>query len=140
MKLRDSGEHRLPFLCAPLLRKQVTVAQFLDVRASGETRKAVTVNLTCNFLSTAMGETVHAEGRIIRKGRSMFFSDVRVPRTNLLGEEGKAMEYLGFNLAQERLSIGVNGGFGSSARAAPEKGFTPRDSPPGHHPSTSRWV
>ena len=47
-------------------------------RASGETRKTVTVNLTCNFLSTAMGETVHAEGRIIRKGRSMFFSDVRV--------------------------------------------------------------
>jgi acyl-coenzyme A thioesterase PaaI-like protein len=47
-------------------------------RASGETRKAVTVNLNCNFLSTAMGETVHAEGRIIRKGRSMFFSDVRV--------------------------------------------------------------
>jgi len=47
-------------------------------RASGETRKAVTVNLNYNFLSTAMGETVHAEGRIIRKGRSMFFSDVRV--------------------------------------------------------------
>lgn len=37
------------------------------------------------------------------------FSDVRVPATNLLGDEGKAMEYLGFNLAQERLSIAMMG-------------------------------
>lgn len=39
----------------------------------------------------------------------LFFSDVRVPKANLLGEEGKGMEYLSFNLAQERLSIGVTG-------------------------------
>lgn len=39
----------------------------------------------------------------------LFFSDVRVPVTNLLGEEGKAMQYLSFNLAQERLSIAVYG-------------------------------
>jgi len=45
---------------------------------SGEKRKAVTVNLNTNFLSTAMGETVHAEGRVTRKGRSMFFCDCRV--------------------------------------------------------------
>ncbi|MEM7091492.1 MAG: acyl-CoA dehydrogenase family protein [Actinomycetota bacterium] len=37
------------------------------------------------------------------------FSDVRVPAENVLGEEGRAMEYLGFNLAQERLSIGSMG-------------------------------
>jgi alkylation response protein AidB-like acyl-CoA dehydrogenase len=39
----------------------------------------------------------------------LFFSDVRVPAANLLGEEGKAMQYLSFNLAQERLSIAVYG-------------------------------
>ena len=39
----------------------------------------------------------------------LFFSDVRVPAANLLGGEGKAMEYLAFNLAQERLSIGIFG-------------------------------
>lgn len=39
----------------------------------------------------------------------LFFSDVRVPAANLLGEAGKAMDYLAFNLAQERLSIGVYG-------------------------------
>ncbi|MDH4364910.1 MAG: acyl-CoA dehydrogenase family protein, partial [Acidimicrobiia bacterium] len=39
----------------------------------------------------------------------LFFSDVRVPAANMLGEEGKGFQYLGFNLAQERLSIGMYG-------------------------------
>lgn len=46
----------------------------------------------------------------------LFFNDVRVPVANLLGEEGKGFGYLGFNLAQERLSIAVTGV--ASARAA----------------------
>ncbi len=39
----------------------------------------------------------------------LFFADVRVPVANLMGEEGRALEYLSANLAQERLSIGMNG-------------------------------
>lgn len=39
----------------------------------------------------------------------LFFSDVRVPVGNLLGEEGRGFEYLQFNLAQERLSIALYG-------------------------------
>ncbi|MCL4171525.1 UNVERIFIED_CONTAM: hypothetical protein GTU68_017530, partial [Idotea baltica] len=39
----------------------------------------------------------------------LFFADVRVPVANLLGDEGRALEYLSANLAQERLSIGVYG-------------------------------
>lgn len=35
------------------------------------------------------------------------FDDVRVPVANRLGEEGQAFGYLGRNLAQERLAIGV---------------------------------
>ncbi|MBA4025077.1 MAG: acyl-CoA dehydrogenase [Gordonia sp.] len=46
----------------------------------------------------------------------LFFSDVRVPVSNLLGEEGKAFEYLSHNLPQERLSIAV--GSVASATAA----------------------
>jgi len=46
----------------------------------------------------------------------LFFNYVRVPVANLLGEEGKGFGYLGFNLAQERLSIAVTGV--ASARAA----------------------
>ncbi|MEZ0075336.1 acyl-CoA dehydrogenase family protein [Planotetraspora sp. GP83] len=38
----------------------------------------------------------------------LFFSEVRVPRANLLGEEGKGFSYLMRNLRQERLSIAVN--------------------------------
>ena len=39
----------------------------------------------------------------------LFFSDVRVPAANMLGTEGDAFDYLAFNLAQERLSIGITG-------------------------------
>jgi alkylation response protein AidB-like acyl-CoA dehydrogenase len=38
----------------------------------------------------------------------LFFDDVRVPATNLLGDEGQAFVYLTSNLAQERLSIALN--------------------------------
>ena len=46
----------------------------------------------------------------------LFFDDVHVPVANLLGKEGSGFDYLGFNLAQERLSIGVYGL--AAARAA----------------------
>jgi alkylation response protein AidB-like acyl-CoA dehydrogenase len=46
----------------------------------------------------------------------LFFTDVRVPVANLLGEEGKGFHYLTANLAQERLSIAVSGV--ATARAA----------------------
>jgi len=39
----------------------------------------------------------------------LFFTDVRVPVTNLLGEEGRGFTYLVSNLPQERLSIAVTG-------------------------------
>jgi acyl-CoA dehydrogenase len=37
----------------------------------------------------------------------LFYDDVRLPAANLLGEEGKAFEYLRHNLVQERLTIAV---------------------------------
>ena len=46
----------------------------------------------------------------------LFFTDVRVPVANLLGEEGKGFHYLTHNLAQERLSIALSGL--AAARAA----------------------
>jgi alkylation response protein AidB-like acyl-CoA dehydrogenase len=48
----------------------------------------------------------------------LFFTDVRVPVANLLGEEGKGFHYLTHNLAQERLSIAISGL--ATARAAVE--------------------
>jgi alkylation response protein AidB-like acyl-CoA dehydrogenase len=46
----------------------------------------------------------------------LFFTDVRVPVENRLGEEGEGFRYLVTNLPQERLSIGVAGV--AAARAA----------------------
>ncbi len=46
----------------------------------------------------------------------LFFTDVRVPAANLLGDEGKGFHYLTANLAQERLSIAITGV--AAARAA----------------------
>jgi alkylation response protein AidB-like acyl-CoA dehydrogenase len=37
----------------------------------------------------------------------LFFRDVRVPRANLLGEEGRGFIYLMQNLPQERLSVAI---------------------------------
>ena len=39
----------------------------------------------------------------------LFFTDARVPAANLLGEEGQGFRYLSANLAQERMSIAVQG-------------------------------
>src|SRR5699024_1641173 len=39
----------------------------------------------------------------------LFFDDVRVPASNILGEEGKGFAYLMQNLPQERLSIAAAG-------------------------------
>ena len=46
----------------------------------------------------------------------LFFTDVRVPVANLLGEEGQGFRYLVTNLPQERLSIAATGV--AAARAA----------------------
>jgi alkylation response protein AidB-like acyl-CoA dehydrogenase len=50
----------------------------------------------------------------------MFFSDVQVPATNLLGEEGRGFYHLVDNLPQERLSLAV----GSLAHARTAFGWT----------------
>jgi acyl-CoA dehydrogenase len=47
----------------------------------------------------------------------LYFDNVRVPKENLLGEEGEGFIYLMQNLARERLSIGV------TAQAAAETAF-----------------
>jgi acyl-CoA dehydrogenase len=38
----------------------------------------------------------------------LFFTDLIVPSEHLVGEENRGFEYLTSNLAQERLSIGIN--------------------------------
>jgi hypothetical protein len=62
------------------------------------------------------GRNLEKVGMHSQDTAELFFNDVRVPVSNRLGDEGKAFNYLTFNLAQERLSIAVSGV--ATARAA----------------------
>jgi acyl-CoA dehydrogenase len=55
------------------------------------------------------GRMLKKLGLLTQDTSELFFDDVMVPDDNLLGEEGRAFHYLTGNLAQERLSIAVNG-------------------------------
>lgn len=53
------------------------------------------------------GRNLEKVGMKAQDTSELFFSDVRVPKENLLGEEGKGFAYLMQELPQERLSIGI---------------------------------
>ncbi len=53
------------------------------------------------------GRNLAKAGQHAQDTAELFFSDVHVPRANLLGEEGHGFRYLMENLPQERLSIAV---------------------------------
>ncbi|MBU8810462.1 acyl-CoA dehydrogenase family protein [Mycolicibacterium goodii] len=59
------------------------------------------------------GRELEKMGCKVQDTAELSFADVRVPVTNVLGEEGEAFSYLGRNLAQERLTVAV----GSVAQA-----------------------
>jgi long-chain-acyl-CoA dehydrogenase len=54
------------------------------------------------------GSNLEKIGMKAQDTSELFFQDVRVPRANLLGEEGKGFIYLMQELPQERLSVAVN--------------------------------
>jgi alkylation response protein AidB-like acyl-CoA dehydrogenase len=62
------------------------------------------------------GRNLKKVGMHAQDTAELFFSDLRVPRANLLGAEGRKFAYLVGNLARERLSIAVSAA--SSAAAA----------------------
>ena len=53
------------------------------------------------------GRNLDKIGQHAQDTAELFFSDVRVPKTNLLGEEGSGFVQLMTNLSQERLSMAV---------------------------------
>ena len=54
------------------------------------------------------GRNLEKIGKHSQDTAELFFNDMRVPASNLLGLEGDGMKYLMHNLAQERLSIAVD--------------------------------
>jgi alkylation response protein AidB-like acyl-CoA dehydrogenase len=55
------------------------------------------------------GRNLNKVGMHAQDTAELFFSDVRVPVENRLGEEGQGFRYMTSNLAQERLSIAIAG-------------------------------
>jgi alkylation response protein AidB-like acyl-CoA dehydrogenase len=55
------------------------------------------------------GRNLEKAGMHSQDTAELFFNEVTVPESNLLGNEGDGFKYLVFNLAQERLSIAVAG-------------------------------
>ncbi|MEC8986081.1 MAG: acyl-CoA dehydrogenase family protein [Actinomycetota bacterium] len=54
------------------------------------------------------GRNLDKVGRHSQDTAELFFTDVRVPAENLLGEETKGFYYMMFNLPQERLNIAIS--------------------------------
>ena len=54
------------------------------------------------------GRNLEKIGKHSQDTAELFFNNMRVPASNLLGLEGDGMKYLMHNLAQERLSIAVD--------------------------------
>ena len=54
------------------------------------------------------GRNLEKIGRHSQDTAELFFTDVRVPAENLLGEENKGFYYMMFNLPQERLNIAIS--------------------------------
>ena len=54
------------------------------------------------------GRNLDKVGRHSQDTAELFFTDVRVPSENLLGEENKGFYYMMFNLPQERLNIAIS--------------------------------
>lgn len=57
----------------------------------------------------AVGNKMSKIGQKASDTAELYFDNVRVPVCDLLGEEGKAFDYLQHNLAQERLTIALGG-------------------------------
>lgn len=55
------------------------------------------------------GRNLHKVGMKAQDTSELFFNDVKVPKTNLLGQEGSGFVYLMQELPQERLGIAISG-------------------------------
>jgi acyl-CoA dehydrogenase/long-chain-acyl-CoA dehydrogenase len=79
------------------------------------------------------GNKLHKVGQQAQDLAELFFTDVEVPVANLLGEENRGFAYLTANLAQERLSIGVNSQAAATAALAATVELIGQGAKPGQH-------
>ena len=116
--VRDSDHYVLngtkTFITNGILNDLVIVA--------ARTNRAARPHDALSLLVVERGMPGYERGRNLQKigmhaqdTAELFFHDVRVPRENLLGEEGRGFRYLMQQLPQERLSIAVSAQGGAEA-------------------------
>ena len=77
--------------------------------AAADRRKGLTLAVVESSMDGfSRGAPLDKLGLKAQDTTELFFDDVVVPAQNILGEPGRAFEYLTANLARERLSIAVN--------------------------------
>lgn len=93
----------------------IIVVAKTDVEARGKGVSLILVEATRSGFTR--GRNLDKIGQHSADTSELFFADVRVPVSNLLGEEGRGFSYLMRQLPQERLSIAV------SAQASAQRAF-----------------
>ena len=116
----DAGDHYVlngqkTFISNGILADLVVVVARTDPDAGHQGISLLVVERGHGRASTR-GRNLDKIGQHAQDTAELFFDDVRVPKANLLGEQGSGFVQLMTNLTQERLSIAV------SAAAACELG------------------
>ncbi len=107
--LRD-GDHYIvngqkTFISNGLINDMVVVVAKTDVDAGHEGISLLVVERGMKGYES--GRKLEKIGQHAQDTAELFFSDVRVPKENLLGEEGQGFFYLMQQLPQERLTIAI---------------------------------
>lgn len=117
--VRDGDDHILngskTFISNGILADLVIVVAKTDPSAGAKGVSLLVVER--GMAGFGRGRNLDKVGMHAQDTAELFFDNVRVPKANLLGEEGMGFVYLMRNLARERLSIGA------TAQAAAETAF-----------------
>lgn len=117
--VRDGDDHILngskTFISNGILADLVIVVAKTDPSAGAKGISLLVVER--GMAGFGRGRNLDKVGMHAQDTAELFFDNVRVPKANLLGEEGMGFVYLMRNLARERLSIGA------TAQAAAETAF-----------------
>ncbi|MFF5477723.1 acyl-CoA dehydrogenase family protein [Streptomyces sp. NPDC012935] len=113
-RLSDDGTHYVlngskTFITGGVLADLVLVVCRTSTRDATDRRGGLSILcVDARSEGYAVGRKLDKIGLKTSDTAELSFSDVKVPVTNLLGEEGRAFEYLSHNLPQERLTIAID--------------------------------
>ncbi|MFD1812208.1 acyl-CoA dehydrogenase family protein [Rhodococcus gannanensis] len=121
-KLSEDGTHWIlngakTFISGGALADLILVVARTSPTTEQDRRRGLTI-LCVDTTSEgfAVGRKLNKIGMKASDTAELSFTDVKVPVRNVLGEEGKAFDYLSHNLPQERLMIAL-GGYTTAAAA-----------------------